>query len=281
MKKFIFLLVMAAISLVACRKEPIGKEPNEPSIPDNPVQPLIDGYVIENAVTDYDGNSYNAIVLGEQVWLQSNLRTTHYDDGTEIPLKNEVSDSVACYYHDDNEHDVADYGFLYNWKAVMRNSPATNANPSGVQGICPTGWHVPSNAEWVQLADYLHSQSQYNSCSEHHVAKALASETGWNSYDPEMDINNPHHVLCCVGNQSNSNNATGFNAFPAGFYGAFYYGCFTTNIGIEANFWSTTEHQNASFIDILGCSLIYNSPDINCSTYNSKRFGYSVRCLRD
>ena len=121
---------------------------------------------------------------------------------------------------------------------------------------CPTGWHVPSNAEWVQLADYLHSQSQYNSCSEHHVAKALASETGWNSYDPEMDINNPHHVLCCVGNQSNSNNATGFNAFPAGFYGAFYYGCFTTNIGIEANFWSTTEHQNVSFIDILGCSLI-------------------------
>ena len=138
MKKFI-LFVIAVISLVACGKEPIEKEPNEPSTPDNPIQPLIDGDVIENAVTDYDGNSYNAIVIGEQVWLQSNLRTTHYDDGTEIPFKDEVSDSIACYYHDDYEHDVADYGYLYNWKAVMRDSPATNANPSGVQGICPTG----------------------------------------------------------------------------------------------------------------------------------------------
>ena len=273
MKRILFVLTV--LFLVSCDKEPVN-----PSTPDTPTQPLADGAVIENAVTDYDGNTYNAIVIGEQVWMQSNLRTTHYDDGTEIPLESEVSDSIACYYYEDHGYNVADYGYLYNWKAVMRDSPTTNTNPSGAQGICPTGWHVPSDAEWVQLEDYLQSQSQYYSCDHHHVAKALASETGWNLYNPDMDITNPQHILCCVGNPCDNNNATGFSAFPAGYYGAFYNGCFIACIGQDANFWSTTEYQDVSFTQVLGRLLNYSRPSIN-RCYNSKRFGYSVRCLRN
>lgn len=148
MKKTI-LYILLALFFAACERNPVA-----PPVPDDPT-PLEDGDIIENAVVDYDGNTYNAVVIGKQVWMQSNLRTTHYDDGTAIPLETEVSDSVACYYDFDNGRDLRDYGYWYNWKAVMHNSSASNANPSGVQGICPKGWHVPSNAEWIQLRDYL------------------------------------------------------------------------------------------------------------------------------
>ena len=277
MKKTI-IFIIATLMLVACERNPVV--PDESPTHRVPGRPLVDGTVIKNAATDYDGNIYNAVVIGKQVWMQSNLRTTHYADGTEIPLESEVTDSIACYYYDGDGQDIANYGYFYNWKAVMRDSPATGANPSGVQGICPAGWHVPSSAEWAQLRDYLYSKPQYHICDQPHVAKALASDTGWNSYNPDMDIANPHHILCCVGNSHYPNNATGFSAYPAGFYGAFYYGCYTACIGGSAHFWSTTEYQDVSVEQVSGCQLSYASPLVN-GAGNSKGFGYSVRCLRD
>ena len=275
MRKSVFF-VLATLLLVACDRQPV-----EPSTPDTPAQPLTDGDVIENAVTDYDGNTYDAVVIGEQVWMKSNLHTTHFADGTEIPLESEVSDSIACYYYEDNGQDVADYGYLYNWKAVMHDSPASNANPSGVQGICPTGWHVPSIAEWSQLADYLHSQSQYYCCEDSdYIAKALASETGWHSYTESGLDFNTLNIACCVGNPQFTNNTTGFSAFPAGFYGDFYYGCQTACVGQEADFWSTTEHQDVSVVTVVASKLVYSSPYV-CGAYHTKHFGCSVRCLRD
>ena len=75
----------------------------------------------------------------------------------------------------------ATYGLLYNWKAVTRNSSSSSSNPSNVQGICPTGWHVPSDAEWTQLTNYVSSQSEYVCGNdEENIAKVLASTTGWN-----------------------------------------------------------------------------------------------------
>ena len=275
MKKSI-LLILIGIFIAAC-----DKEPSKISINDDSAQLFEDGDIIENAVVDYDGNIYNAVVIGQQVWMQSNLRTTHYADGTEIPFETEVSDSIACYYYVDNGRDIADYGYWYNWKATMRNAPATNANPSGVQGICPRGWHIPSNAEWVQLTDYLRSQSQYFCCSNSNdIAKSLASETGWNSYTESGQEFNTFNIRCCVGNPYYTNNATGFSAFPAGFYGAFYYGCLPSGVGQDADYWSTTEHPDASDI-VLGCTIMYNSTSVFCRTLNAKRFGYSVRCVRD
>jgi len=216
-----------------------------------------------STLTDYDGNSYNMIALGSQCWMKQNLKTTHYADGTYISLGSTTSTTVAYrYYPNGSSSNVATYGYLYNWKAVMRNSSSSSANPSGVQGICPTGWHVPSYTELTQLENYVGSQSAYL-CggSSTSIAKALASTSGWNSST----------TTCAVGNTQSSNNATGFGAFPAGYYyGSSYY-------GEEANLWSATQYSSDEAI----CSTInYNSSSI-LHYYYTKPWGFSVRCLRN
>ncbi|MBR6064099.1 MAG: T9SS type A sorting domain-containing protein [Bacteroidales bacterium] len=215
-------------------------------------------------VTDYDNNTYNTVQIGNQCWMKENLRTTHYSDGTSIPMGNSTSNTTAYYYVDNNISNVSTYGYLYNWPAVMGNSSSSSANPSGVQGICPTGWHVPSDAEWTQLSDYVGSQTQYQ-CSNNsdYIAKALASTSGW-----AIIMSN----LCAVGLEPSSNNSTGFSALPAGCYGSNL-----SSFGSDADFWSATQiYGNFVYyrqITYSGAYLYRNG--------NDKSYRYSVRCLRD
>ena len=208
-------------------------------------------------VVDYDGNVYNTVQIGQQCWMKENLRTTREPDGTIIS---------GHYYPNNDSNNVAVYGYLYHWFAVMNGASPSSANPSGVQGICPFGWHVPSNAEWAELESYLGSQNQYlcNNDSSY-IAKALASTTEWNSPDGIC--------LCCVGNNQNSNNATGFDALPSGYY------YFDSSIGFGENacYWSSTELHNGS---AWYCGLIYSDAHVYRYPYD-KTNGYSVRCLRD
>ena len=74
---------------------------------------------------------------------------------------------------------VPAYGYLYNWAAVMHGAESSEANPSGVQGICPKGWHVPSDKEWTQLTDYMKTRPEYmSSGNREYLAKALAATWG-------------------------------------------------------------------------------------------------------
>ncbi len=213
-------------------------------------------------VTDIDNNTYNTVQIGNQCWMKENLRTTRYSNGTSIALGSSTSTTTAYrYYPNDDQSNVSTYGYLYNWKAVMGNSSSSSANPSGVQGICPTGWHVPSDAEWTQLTDYVSGQSQYVcGVSNSHIAKALASTTGWQSSSQ----------ICAVGNNPNANNATGFSVLPSegGGYGDYAY------------FWSATEVGSFSAYCM---GLAYDMPDVyrggDLEIY--KYLGFSVRCLRD
>ncbi len=212
------------------------------------------------SVTDYDGNIYPTVQLGAQCWMAANLRTTHYVDGTSIALGTDTSSSISYrYYPANNSTNVSTYGYLYNWKAVMRNSSSSSANPSGVQGICPTGWHVPSIAEWTQLKDYVRTQSQYMCYSS--IAKALASTFGWN-----ISTN-----LCAVGNEPNNNNATGFAAPPAG------YGPGSGSLGYYSDFWSATNSGDYSYL----FNLRFDSPSESVNTLMLSRNGLSVRCLKN
>ncbi len=214
-------------------------------------------------LTDYDGNSYNIIRLGSQCWMKENLRTTKYADGTSISQGSSTSTTGYWYYPNNSSSNKTTYGLLYNWKAVMRNSSSSSANPSGVQGICPTGWHVPSDAEWTQLTDYVSSQSQYQCNSNStNIGKALAGTTGWNSST----------TTCAVGNAPSQNNSTGFSALPAGVYDGTYYG-----FGSYAYFWSATEGDSSS---AWRRNLYYDTAGVYRG-YTNKRYGYSVRCLRD
>ena len=215
-------------------------------------------------ISDIDGNIYNTVQIGSQCWMKENLRTTKYADSTIILQGSDTSTTIAYwYYPDNNDSNKSTYGLLYNWKAVMQNSLSSDSNPSRVQGICPTGWHVPSDAEWTQLTDYVSNQNQYvcGNNSEY-IAKSLAS-TEWNMSSSEC--------TCCVSNTPAINNATGFSALPAGYYNWRGYSSF----GNGAGFWSATE-ESSSFAkdrDIGG-----NGNGVNNSVGN-KFAGSSIRCI--
>ena len=243
---FIILSVLGICAFSSCN------EHKRPTIDEEPSQPTTDGP--SQPVTDIDGNVYKTVKLGNQVWMAQNLRTTRYADGTTIPLG-------TSYYPDNDSANVTDYGYLYNWAAVMKGASSSEANPSGVQGICPDGWHVPSDAEWTELTYYVKSQYVCGG-DEDNIAKALASEVGWNN-----DTAN-----CAVGNNPSANNATGFSARPAGYYFGSY-----INFGGYANFWSATQRNSPNAYYRY---LRYDYAGVyRC--YSSKSSGYSVRCVRD
>ena len=213
-------------------------------------------------VTDIDGNVYKTVKLGNQVWMRENLRTTKYANGTTIPLGTETSYDVAYrYYPNNNSANVSTYGYLYNWAAVMKGASGSDSNPSGVQGVCPDGWHVPSDAEWAELKNYVSSQSQYVCGGDKdNIAKALASEEGWSSSTDNCD----------VGYIPDANNATGFSARPAGYYFGRYY------FGNNAVFWSAAQsYNNKAFTRSL-----YNNAYVFRSDI-PKIIGCSVRCVRN
>ncbi len=216
-------------------------------------------------VKDYDDNTYHTLALGKQCWMKENMRTTHYAQGADIPLGNGTSSTTAYrYYPNGNSSNVSTYGYLYNWPAAMHGASSSGSNPSGVQGICPNGWHVPSDAEWIQLENYLGTQNHYICGGTNtSVAKSLASTTGWNY----------HSNTCAVGNDQTDNNSTGFNALPGGYYNGPY-----VEFGNCAYFWSTTELSNTN---VFSRYLSYGAASIIKGYYDPKLLAIPVRCLKD
>ena len=154
----------------------------------------------------------------------------------------------------------------------MGNSSSSSSNPSRVQGICPTGWHVPSNAEWQQLAEYVKSQSIFvcDGCTDvdeewhtYCIAKALATQTGWDSYN---------EILCCIGDTLSGNNATGFSVLPAGDFNGTY-----NSFGQSTFFWSATVGDN----NIAQSRALFYYSTYFLRTYANMSYCFSVRCVRD
>lgn len=207
-------------------------------------------------VTDIDGNIYETVTIGTQIWMAENLKVTRYRNGDAIPNITSNSEwtslttGARCDY--DNEADnVPVYGRLYNWYAV---------NDS--RGIAPEGWHVPTDAEWKQLEMHLGmSQSQ-------------ADSKGWRGTDEggKMKEAGTSHW-----NSPNTGatNESGFTALPGGYrygsYGSFNY------LGGDAVFWSSTEYDSSH---AWGRNLHYNGAQAHRGNYDEQG-GLSVRCVRD
>ena len=160
--------------------------------------------------------------------------------------------------------DATVYGYYYNWPAAMHSAASSEAVPSGVQGVCPNGWHLPSDAEWTILTDYVSSQAEYM-CdgNSDNIAKALAFTEGWNTSTSS----------CSPGSDPSTNNTLGFSAVPAG-------GCVGSwfhDAGNYANFWSSS--QSESYSAWLR-NLHYDNAGMY-RNYDLKNYGRSVRCLRD
>jgi uncharacterized protein (TIGR02145 family) len=194
-------------------------------------------------VTDIDGNTYNTVQIGTQVWMSENLKTSRYRNGGSIPYVVGNSDwqALTTGAWSNYNHDAANdpiYGKLYNWYTTLGDT------------LCPAGWGVPTDDEWTTLTTYLGGES---------VAGGKMKSVGtayWN--DPN----------------TGATNESGFSVLPGGY--RYYDGSFN-DIGDYASFWSATEnasfyawYRNLNFF----IGFVFRS-------FNDKSLGASVRCLRD
>jgi uncharacterized protein (TIGR02145 family) len=203
--------------------------------------PIIDNNA-NSGVTDYDGNKYKIVTIIKQVWMSENLNVEHYRNGDVIPQVQDkekwanLTSGAWCYYDNDSKNGKI-YGKLYNWYAV--NDP---------RGLSPKGWHIPSDAEWTQITDYLGGDETAGS-----VMKATIL---WNSPN------------------TGATNESGFTAFPGGVRN--YDGTYDV-IGKYGYFWSASEDYNRY---AWYRYLSYDDSDVDRTNYYKKN-GFSVRCVRD
>ncbi|MFZ4583084.1 MAG: fibrobacter succinogenes major paralogous domain-containing protein, partial [Paludibacter sp.] len=216
---------------------------------------LPDG-AIAGTVKDVDGNKYHTVKIGTQIWMVENLKTTKYNDGTPIPnITNNIEWVVIrtpayCWYENDANSYKNTYGALYNFYVINTGK------------LAPKGWHIPTNAEWDTLINYV-SNNQILSSS---ISKALASTSNWYI----------HTSLGSIGNDLTKNNNSGFSALPGGCRGATSGDFFS--IGIEGYWWADEG------ISIQGTAsskmLTYSSSRVYQYNYNVTN-GLSVRCIKD
>ncbi|MBO4482164.1 MAG: T9SS type A sorting domain-containing protein [Bacteroidales bacterium] len=174
----------------------------------------------QSAVEDYDGNKYPTVALGSQCWMGTNLRVTHYADGTEISKKvntgSTYTDRIAYTDPDYLNQNSIEYGYGYSFACIINGTITGNeqtvgssANPSGIQGPCPTGWHVPSLDEFNQMYDYIRNNGLCHPETPSSVTKALSSAVGWtDKYSPKQGA--PSY-------EPEKNNTSEMNVYPASY----------------------------------------------------------------
>lgn len=227
MKTILFLLI--SISLLACEKD------------DNSIKKL----------TDFDGNTYEIITIGNQTWMAENLKTTHYPDGTKITEITECEDwqsleadsEAFCFYENDSKNQ---YGGYYTYKTAVK--------------ACPEGWHLPTKNEWDELEIYL-----YNNGHNGTEGSALKANFGWND-------------------NGNGNDSFDFTALPGGrrfgamisneCIGQFY------EVGDMGSWWCSTEADDSPNSFAYYRWLSHSSDEFKESNTH-KQTGFSVRYIKD
>ena len=216
---------------------------------------------IASTLKDIDGNVYDTLKIGTQVWMVQNLKTTRYRNGDSIP---NVTDGSAWanltsggYSNYNNElYYGTKYGRLYNWYAV-----------SDSRNLAPVGWHVATSADWTALQDYLIANG-YNydgTTTANKIAKSLSANTDWSPVSS---------VTGSIGYDLTKNNKSGFTALPGGYRidnGSF------ANATYHAFWWTTTESSSTNAVY---CYLHFSDPSLTIYP-SSKKWGRSVRCVKD
>ncbi|MBR6454595.1 MAG: fibrobacter succinogenes major paralogous domain-containing protein [Fibrobacter sp.] len=200
--------------------------------------------VTKGSITDTrDGHSYKTVTIGSQTWMAQNL---NYE-------------TVNSYCYSDNASNCTKYGRLYTWAAAMDSVGSWSANGKGcgygktcsptypVRGVCPEGWHLPTQTEWNTLFTAVGGQST--------AGKMLKSTSGWNS-------------------SGNGTDAYSFSALPAGGRGG--NGHFNYE-GNNAYFWSSTDDNSYYAYSMI---LYYNGDYAGLDDGN-EGYGFSVRCVKD
>jgi uncharacterized protein (TIGR02145 family) len=213
------------------KKQPLGK--------------LDEDFVVGELLNDASGNSYKTVKIGDQIWMAENLNTDRFQNGdliTEVKVDGEWNlagnnnQPAWCFYNNDSIYSV-EYGRLYNWYAV-----------ADTRGLCPIGWHIPSNEDWIELTDILGGDEV--------AGGKMKSLNLWNA---------PNWFAT---DESN------FNGLPGGyrnFVGKFF------SFGFYGLWWSSSEYSS---INVRSRTLYYTSNNATLDNFN-KQNGLSVRCLLD
>ena len=220
-------------------------------------------------ISDIDGNIYNTVLIGDQCWTKENLRVRRYNNGTAIPFdatggaggssstwNNLTIGAHTIYAHDSvaTPSNLTKYGYLYNWYAAKGISTNGTILANDTLRICPSGWHVPTDAEWTTLTDVLGGEN---------VAGGKMKSVGnfyWNSPN------------------TGATNESGFSALPGGYRNS---GGGFENIRSNAFFWSDTEGVSSI---AWNRDLFYNQSYVKRNYYYfgiNKSVGASIRCLKD
>ncbi len=211
----------------------------------------------QTPLVDIDGNTYQKVVIGSQIWMKENLRVSRYSNGDPIPI---VTDNntwfnsyysrlgMRCWYNNDSLTYENPYGKLYNWFVIMDN-----------RGICPFGWHVSTDAEWTILVNYLGGES---------VAGGKMKTTGNTYWNGGWSTN-------YNGINIGATNESGFSAFPGGRrYDIF------SGIGNGSVFWSSPGNTNN-----IGWNYGLDNDIVNIIRgslgWGFESLGASVRCIKD
>ena len=224
----------------------------------------------EDKIIDGDGNVYTSVTIGTQTWMVENLKTTRYNDGSQIRLITDDSiwknfKSGACCWYNNSLANKDPYGALYNWYVVDSSS-------NGGKNVCPAGWHVPIQAEYIMLFRYLMDNgfnydgtiNDYNN-----VAKSLSSTSGWTESEVPGAVGNTDYPSV--------RNITGFSALPAGKRNPGNPDTFV-DFGRGGFWWIVTDFDNAG--SGVGFYMYFNLTYPNYF-YTSKETGFSIRCIKD
>lgn len=227
-------------------------------------------------------SDYPQVTIGTQTWMAENYRCSQYDTESEAykdgrkTISTSNDGTYGSYYTNSTDKSkwksmeysgnlsntqIDKIGYGYSWAAAVGLSDGKSqiaAFSGNRQGICPNGWHVPTNAEWQSLYDFIKSEQIFIYFDM--VAKHLKSTSGWYSgdsdYKPGLDT-------------------YGFSALPAGYA----YGSSVYHVGFSTDFWTATPSEYVSSL-VYNRYLIYYEDGLN-DTHFDKGYGQSVRCLKD
>ena len=195
-------------------------------------------------LSDSEGNTYQTVRIGDQVWMAENLRSTRLNDGTDIPLVTDadswkdLTGPGRCWYNNDESSYKSIYGALYNGFTIATGK------------ICPAGWHVPDKQEWKNLSDFL---------GDSLVAGGRMKESGTEHW---------------LSPNKGADNSSGFTALPSGI--RYFEGTFAT-ITYSACFWTATDISG----DEEWYAGLYYADSAITLNHRNKKHGFSVRCLKD
>jgi len=192
-----------------------------------------------------DGKTYRKVTIGNQTWMSENL--------------NYNAKGSECYKG--NDGNCAKYGRLYNWETAMNGAEASSQIPSGVQGICPAGWHLPSKDEWLTLVNYVGGYQT--------AGKKLKSASGWDDYEGLLENSTDEYGFSALpGGRNFAGSLLGLGGGAyVGYYGAGYYGC-----------WWSASQTYGSHGWYWGMGYNYDNVDW---TDRDKKYLFSVRCMQN